>query len=402
VSGPTIVILGGEGPGGVFDAYSVDAASGVVGPIPADALTRRSDGAVVLVVPGADVQVRRLAIPARSEAQARSAARFMFDDAVADTSDVLHFGIGDAQDEEGRRLVVAISAPRLRAWLDACDTLGVAPTQVYADVTLWPTPDATVDIAQRGSLSLICGGRFGGYAIEAAIAPALLAKWASQSGANPAAVRCPAGVVNEWRTMVAPTAVTALPADLDPDHTIARAASDPPVHAPDLLQGEFARTAKAAPSWHFWRAAAAFVFLAFLVHSGAQALAGYRDRQAAAATLRLAERDLRAARPDVGRIVSLRAQVAALKADLERSRTHPVLAVNEGLVATLHSHPDVRLDAVRHAEPGRSVTLNVSANESGALDAFAAALKQRHASAEMRAKSPEGGRYVGEIVVQAP
>jgi type II secretory pathway component PulL len=144
------------------------------------------------------------------------------------------------------------------------------------------------------------------------------------------------------------------------------------------------------------------VLLVFLVQTGVQAVAAYRDARAAKATLSLAERDLRAARPDVGRIVNLRAQVAALKADIVRSGAHPLLTVNDDLVETLKANSAVRLDQVRHEEPGRRVTLRVSADSPEILDAFGAALRQKGLPVQILARSPENGRHVAEIVLEAP
>jgi len=392
------ILIGGDGPDAPMRAFRVDGSVahdlGVAAPVHGEN--------VVLVLPGSEVQVRRLAIAARSDAQARSAARYMLEDSLAAPDADVHVAVGDAQDDSGRRLVAAISSARLRSWIEVCVARGADPSAVYADFTVWPAPEHTVDAVNIGALCMVSAGRAGGYAIEADIAPALFQKWRAQTAGDMRALRRHPALTPAWRDAALDVDVSPWAPESSPLLVLARAAADPPDHAPDLRQGDFARASNAASPWGFWRAAIAFVLLAFLVQTGAQAVSAWRDARAAKATLELAERDLRAARPDIGRIVSLRAQVAAIRTDIARSGAHPVLAVNAALVETLKANPAVRLDEVRHVEPGRRVTLRISADTPEPLDAFGAALREKGVAAQLQARSPEGGRYVADIVVDAP
>lgn len=392
------ILIGGDGPDAPMRTFRVNGAT--VQDL-GDAAPARGES-VVLVLPGSEVQVRRLAIAARSDAQARSAARYMLEDSFAAPDADVHVAVGEAQDESGQRLVTAISSARLQSWLEACVARGADPVSVYADFTVWPTPEHTIDAVDIGALCMVSAGRAGGYAIEADIAPALFQKWRAQTAGDMRALRRHPALTPAWRDAALDMDVSIWTPEASPLLALARAAADPPDHAPDLRQGDFVRASNAGSPWGFWRAAIAFVLLAFLVQTGAQAVSAWRDARAAKATLELAERDLRAARPDIGRIVSLRAQVAAIRADIARSGAHPVLAVNAALVDTLKANPAVRLDEVRHAEPGRRVTLRISADAPEPLDAFGGALREKGVAAQLQARSPENGRYVADILAEAP
>lgn len=354
---------------------------------------------VVLVLPGADVQMRRVTLDARSYAQAESAARYLLADTLAADDADVHVALGDVQNASGDRLVAVMSRARLAAWIEAC---GGDPVAVYVDFTLWPTPEGAVDAVDRGPLSLVAAGPAGGFAIESDLAPALLRRWLETSGASITRLRADRDSSDIWRAAANDLRFEELKLETRVDDLLARAAARPPAYAPDLLQGAFAPKPKATGGAGFWRFATALVMLAFAVHTGAEGFAAWRDSRAAKATLELAERDLRAARPDVTRVVNLRAQVTAMKADLARSAAHPVLALNPALVDALKSSPSVRLDEVRHFEPGKEVKLIVSSTSPEALDAFEGALRNANVTAVLEARSPRGGRHAAEIRAQAP
>ncbi|MBX3479203.1 MAG: type II secretion system protein GspL [Caulobacter sp.] len=85
----------------------------------------------LLIVPGADVAARWLDLPAASDAQARSAAGFMLEDALAGPASEHHIAVGPPGD--GRRLVVVVDHARLRSWMDRAAALGVSPDIVTPD-----------------------------------------------------------------------------------------------------------------------------------------------------------------------------------------------------------------------------------------------------------------------------
>ncbi|MDX2235195.1 MAG: type II secretion system protein GspL [Hyphomonadaceae bacterium] len=396
------VLIARADPQTPFLVVSVDTRTGDVATVGESTLQRTlPGGALALVLPGSDVQVRRLAIPARTEAQARAAAPYLFEGVVADQIEGMHFAIGAPQNDAGERLVAAISTARLQAWLDACKQLGGDPDAIYVDCTVWPTPAAGVDIIEIEDRCIVAGGALGGYTIEPDLAPALFRQWLAQAGAV-TAVRLGVYAPAAWSGVLAGAPAPQALNDALPVHTLARAAADATDATPDLRQGAFARKAEQASGWRLSRVLVAVLLIAFTLQAGALGLAGYRDRKAADDTIALATRDLRAARPDVTRIVNLRAQVSALRNTIDRSGGHPVLSVNEALIATLKAHPQVQLDEVRHMGPGRKVSLRVSATETAALDSLAAALKDRKLVVEARGTQPVEGRYSAELVVDAP
>ncbi len=351
----------------------------------------------ILVLPGADARLVRLDLPARAEAQARAGAEMLIGGSLA-AGGAMHYAVGAPQNVDGARLVAAIASARLSAWLARCASFGAEPGAVFLDCALWPVVDEDISIAATPNRVIVAGGALGGFSIEPALAPSLAAQWIASHGGD-ARVRLLGGDAGAYRAALQREFAEA-PAP-DPIETLALAGAAPPVYAPNLRQGAFAAAGGEQQSFALWRFAALLLVAAVLLQTGAQAIAGWRDHQAARQIMAQAEQDFRAARPDVGRVVNLRAQAAALVNAMEQSVRHPLLITSEPVVRALQQHPLARLDEVRHETPARRVRLVLSAPQPASLEAAIAAIRAQGLTLEARTLQPREGRYVAELVVEA-
>lgn len=352
----------------------------------------------VLVLPGADVRVKRLELQARTEAQARAGAPFLFEGEVA-AQEGMHYATGAAQDESGHRLVAAISEARLTQWMQRVRALGADPAFVTADFTLWPTLPGEVEIIDTAERTIVAGGGLGGFAIEPDLAPSLLGRWFAHERVSAIIAHTERGDV--WSaSAIAPVRITG---PVDVVAGLGGAAANPPDFTPNLRQGVFApASAQTQKPWRLWRFAAFLALVAVVLQIGSMVVAGFRDQRAADQILAAAEREFRAARPDVQRVVNLRAQVAALVNAMQQTRRHPVIAVTDPLIAALQAQPIARLDELRHEGQTRSVRLRLSAPQPQALEAIGASLREQGLSVETQALQPVEGRYAVELLVESP
>jgi general secretion pathway protein L len=358
---------------------------------------------IVLVLAGVEAQVRRVALPARSEAQARGAAALMLKGAIAAAPETMHYAIGDPVDTEGGRLVAVVAKARMQQWLDVCAKHGIEPHSALVDFTIWPSAPDAVEIVETPPLTLVTAGARGGYAIESGLAPALFPRWFDGVRADAHTVRLAADR-RAWSNALVGASVEDIEGE-DAFAVLAEAAAAPPAHAPELLQGAYAPQAErrgTARSAAIWRTAAALALIAVMLQIGSLIFSGLRDARAARETMAQAEQDFREARPDVRRIVNLRAQVRALLNSAEQSTRHPVLAVSEPLINAVQANPLVRIDAVRHAAPGRRVSVQVSARDLQALNAAAQTLREGGAALTSRDLQPIDGRHASEWEVEVP
>lgn len=399
-----LVLIGGDGPDAPMAWARVDPQGRVVQqgfsdetPPPAAAGSN-----TMLVLPGAEARIKRLDLPARSEAQARAGAEMLFDGALAQ-SEATHYAVSGVLDEAGARLVAAISSARLSLWLDRCRALGADPHFVSLDCVLWPAARGEIVIAAHPGRVVVAAGEWGGFSIEPSLAAPVFARWLADARAPAARIVLEGGDANAWRSALGRDAgkLETRPA-ADPIAELARGAALAPAHAPNLRQGAFAVAGRDMQPLKLWRFAALLAVAALLLQVGALTIAGWRDREAAAQTLAAAERDFRAARPEVGRIVNLRAQVTALTNAMQQAGRHPVLVVAGPTVEALRQQPLARLDEVRHDGGDRKVTLRLSASRAEALEAVAASLRGAGVSLDIRNSQPQDGRVTAEFVVEAP
>ncbi|MDX2236450.1 MAG: type II secretion system protein GspL [Hyphomonadaceae bacterium] len=400
-----LVLVGGDGPEDPIAWARVSRD----GDILARGVARAGDavapaGRIVLVAPGADAQIKRLLLPARTEAQARAGAAALFEGVLAASAADTHYAVGPAQDERGARLVAAIAARRLTQWLERCAALGADPDEIVLDCCVWPTAAGEIEIVETPTRAIVAAGALGGFAIEPALAPSVFARWLGQCDETVQAIRLMGAPPQRWAAALGPGAPPlAVRPDEDALDVIARAAARGAPAAPNLRQGAFARAVRGGSPWRIWRFAAALAALALALQIGALSLAGWRDADAARAARAAAETEFRAARPDVRRIVNLQAQVAAALNGVQQAAGHPVIKVNDPVIAALQAHPAVRLDEVRHSAPGRIVRMRWSALDQTALTAAIDDLRGRVGGAvDVGAPQFIDGRLAAQVTVTAP
>ena len=90
------------------------------------------DHAVIVLVPAQDVLLTTVHIPARSATKIKAALPFALEENLADDVEILHFAIGDRQ--ENNRLPVAIVArEKMSQWLHRLSEAGIEPAIMAAE-----------------------------------------------------------------------------------------------------------------------------------------------------------------------------------------------------------------------------------------------------------------------------
>jgi len=402
----TIVLIGGDSPDAPMAWARVANDDGVVldhGLVHENAPPKAAPANTVLIVPGADAQVMLLDLAARSEAQARAGAAIAFEGVLSHATD-MHYAVGAAIDEAaGTRLAAAMSSARLGAWLARCTQAGADPHAVYLDFMVWPVAAGEIEIVLGADRAIVAAGPAGGFSIEPALAQGLFARWLSQSGRNFSHVRVYGGDAQAWAGLIGaggPQVRTA--GDIDLFEKLSAAAVFPPAHAPNLRQGAFGAKAPAASPWRIWRFAAGLAMLALMLQVFSLFYQGINDARAARQVTAQAQTDFLAARPDVGRVVNLRAQVSALANAMTQSRDQPVLSASQPLVAVLQAHALVRVEAIRHNAPGRKVMVEISAPRAELLEPVVTELGARGLSLETGAMEQRAGRYIMALTLESP
>ncbi len=111
-----------------------------VPPPPIDTDVMQVDERVVLVVPGEDVVIHWIELPALSRPQAIAAARLMASEVSATPLDRLHVALGGA--DGAARAMALVSAERMAAWLAQAQALGFDADSILPEPLLMLPPES--------------------------------------------------------------------------------------------------------------------------------------------------------------------------------------------------------------------------------------------------------------------
>jgi len=121
---------------------------------------------VVLFVPGADVRLTTVQVPARAAPKILQAAPYVLEDHLAEDVDTLHFAIGAPDQAEGGAHPVAIVArARMDVWLAPLRARGTKPDAMVPETLCLPAPEAGhwTGLVEAGRVTVRTGA-FSGFA----------------------------------------------------------------------------------------------------------------------------------------------------------------------------------------------------------------------------------------------
>lgn len=404
MSSTLLILFGGASPEAPLNWARISRSSGALmqqGVLDANATAPAATSAdTFLVIPGSEAQVKSVQLSASSDAQARAAAAYLFEGALAIEKDHAVFFMG--AETGGRRLVAAADRRRLQRWLDRCAAAGANPAAIHLDSAIWPTRAGAVQIVDLGAHAIVAGGEQGSFAIEPDLVSALLPAWIAQAPGEITVIETSGIDVSTLATRLAPPALTISERPVaDLLATLCHAASAPPAYAPNLRQGEFSLVKRKSASVGAWGLAAGLAIAAAALQLGVMAADGYRDAQAAAALSTANEAAFLQINPATKRITNLRAQVTAALNAAQRPTVNPAISNSTLVTGVLRSHPDVRLDEVRSDGASRLVTLRFSSAQPPALDAAMADLGASIANLKIGQMQTDAGRVNLTVSVQA-
>lgn len=384
-----LALLAGDDPDGPLAFALLRGAGAEAAAVAQGALTADQRGGApavrpsrtILILPASHGRLTRAALPARTDEQARGAARFLLESSLATDGAGLHYAVGAAQNAQGDRLLAAIDPALMRRFLDRCRQHGAEPFIVVFDcAALQPAPGEAKAV-EDGERLVIGAGAQGGLSLEPTLARTVAPRWLQSLpepvrrivyvGPDAPALQDAVGPLIEVRRAPPAPALEVLARD-----ALAATAT-----APNLRQGAFAAGAVGADGQggrgRGWKLAGFLAAAAILSHAAAQAVAGFRDDQEAAAVRTQTEAHLRTLDPDLAEGADLGPALAALSNSLAREAPHPVLAVSEALTETLRGVPEARLDSLTYEVGDPQIRALVSSPAPAALAAVAAALQSQ-------------------------
>ncbi|MEL6259197.1 MAG: type II secretion system protein GspL, partial [Pseudomonadota bacterium] len=290
---------------------------------------------VILVLPGYLVAAHEAHIPANSEREARAAAPFAIEDAVASDLDDLQITLAKSatKSADALRIVYAVDNATIETWVESVLATGATVEAVYADFTLTPKTEDGLSVLMLPDRALIRDGAWG-VAVDSDLGQDVLdAMVAARAGDRPADILD----AEDGFDVLARLAVVS--------------------GADDLMPKRFAPSSGGGTGLGTYLSAAAAGAGVLVVLTIVNLIEG-RAYSAEADGIR-GEAEARFMRmyPDVTRITNLRAQMRARGAD---SAARPdFLILSARLAVALNANDDVIIDALRFDDASGVVTATV-------------------------------------------
>lgn len=344
---------------------------------------------VHVLVPGTDVLLTRVAVPATQRARARVAIPWALEDRLADDVESLHFALGTRQ-ETGEWSVAVVARRTMDAWLERCAKAGIHPVAMRPEPLGLPVPGADEWVAlEAPEVVIVRTADEDGFACE----PDMLALVAG-ARAKPARIRRLGSAVAGWPSELAGALEPVEPLD-DPGGAFTGTGGI------DLLQGPYSRRERTGRQLRRWRTPAA-IAAALLVVLGTHLALDYAALGKREAELRERMQTIfQQAFPDVQRVQDPRAQMAARLRTLRDggsgdaefvdllAQTGDVLADGSG----------ARLNGLTWR--GDTLELEIGADELQILDRIQRGLTDAGLSAELRGADRGEEGIDGRITVTA-
>jgi len=348
---------------------------------------------VMLLIPGPEVLIARVQVPARNRSKAAAAIPWALEDRLADEVDALHFALGPV-DGEGHWPVAVIARARMDAYLAAVREAGLEPHSVVAEPLALPAPPehAWSVLSEPGRVTVRTGD-YDGFSAEPELLPALAATLTRPERIDRYTLAGAAAM--DW-----PEALqAAVDAGQQPQHVDdPLAAFDPTEATIDLRQGPYSRTERIGRVVRQWRApmALAVALVVLLLTGFALDYAQLNEREQ---QLReRMEQIFRDTFPEVQRVVNPRSQM--------QTRLESLRAGGGGAgfleLLSLSGEPlagadGITLEAVRWRN--QRLQLELQASDLQVLDRLRERLGSNGVNAELERAERQGEQVVGEIRV---
>lgn len=310
---------------------------------------------LVLLVPGVDVRLTSVQVPARQAQKVLQAAPYALEDQMAEDVDTLHFAIGPRQ-ADGSHPVAVAARTRMESWLAPLRAHNLKPDAVIPETLCLPAPDAGrwSALAETGRITVRTGA-FSGFACGADELNTYL-QLADPENLIPLRLWVPRSMETDFTRLSRP--VELLPGYSSGLEVLVRHFR--PESSINLMQGLYSQQEDWQRRIAPWRTAGAIAALWAVLALTQNALVSYRlgkelNSQEAQNLARF-----QSLFPGETRIVNLAVQAEQQWAALRGSTRAPLFQMLGALAASLSANPGLNLKALQFREGALYLDLTAS------------------------------------------
>lgn len=354
---------------------------------------------IAVVVPGGDVVLHGVNVPVRAETQARIAASFALEDELAVDREEVFFALGPPAEAGWSRSVALVAVSKIDAWLSALKKIGISPNILVPDFLLLPSDEHTLRIVERGERILVRGAENIGFAADVSLLPLVLSDLLKRNeitsvevAAADADLLTPEG---GWGSRN----VSAMPAPSD--DAFAEFALDNLASAAtlNLLQGAYAPHRSVWKGFEVWKRAAALAAAICIAYVGLLGVEGWRYASEAGRREARAEAVLRAAFPDIQRVVNPRAQMRARLADTGGGNPDQFFDLAAMVYGAANPLPTVEIEGMQYDNLRGDLAVDIAFQSYPDLEQLKTVITENGGVVEEGGSRQQGNRIAGEIRV---
>lgn len=318
-------------------------------------LARAAGARLIVLVPGDDVRLTRVTVPARGTAKVLQATPYALEDQLAEDVDDLHFAIG-AQQADGSYPVAVVSRARMNEWLAVFRNAGLHVESLIPETLCLPPAEEGrwTGLAEAGHV-LVRTGAYSGFGCTQEDLGLLLSLAAAPETR-------PSLQLSLTLEQTADYTRLDWPVELRPGFSHGLQVLLPhlnPRTSINLLQNTYAPTESLKRLWQPWRAAAALAGIALLVAGVTRGVEAYTLGRELQQLQGQNEQRFRTLFPAETRIVNLEAQIEQQAAALQGggSGANSWLALMDQLAQGLANTPGLTLQGLQYRERSLFVSL---------------------------------------------
>lgn len=346
---------------------------------------------ITALIPGTDVTLKQVTLPARAGRKALAAIPFMLEDELSSDIEDLFFALGERQGDS--QSVAVVEKNKMETWLSWIRDADLQCHKMLPDILALPVQDESWSLLQLGELLLLRQGLWSGLQGETS--------WFLPAVSHYAKQQEEALVIANYSDLPLPSLpnVQVVPQTLEmPMQILAQGAQSETFN---LLQGDFKPKKQGSGEWRKWRLAAILACIA-LCGSLIDRVIILTQLQAENARLTQSiEQEFKQAFPEVRRIVNIRSQMRQKMTALDQGGSGvSMLSMLSRLSGPL-AQSQVKPQTMRYDSKRSELRIMAIADNFDALEQFKRAVKEQGFEVDEGAINNKDNQVMGSLSIRS-
>lgn len=346
---------------------------------------------ITALVPGTDVLLKQVQLPAKASRKALAAIPFMLEDELSADIDQQFFALGDKQDD--LQNVAIVEKQKVETWLDWIAEAGLVCDKMLPDILALPVSEGSWSLLQLGSQLMLRQDLWLGLQGETS--------WFLPAVSHYAKQQEQALLIDNYTDMTLPPLpnVEVRTQKLDmPMQILALGAQGVTFN---LLQGEFKQKKQSQGQWQKWRLAAILATIALLTSLIDKGIELSQLKSQNQQLTQQIHAEFKRAFPETRRIVNVRSQMKQKMQALEQGGSGTSMLAILSQLSDAFANSKVKPQTMRFDSKRSELRLQAVAANFEALEQFKRAAQAQGFEVEQGAINNKDGQVMGSLLIRS-